>query len=78
MVKQRANIDDDEDDEESSKGFLKPNQKDNDDENIIAESDDESIFEKLRDEVEHELYNGGPRAVVHRHKDSKIEVYSDD
>ena len=74
-------MDDDEDDEESSKGFLKPNQKnddEDDEENIRAESDDESIFEKLRDEVEHELYNAGPRAVVHRHKDSKIEVYSDD
>lgn len=41
------------------------------------ESEDESIFEKLKDEVEHELYNGGPRAVVRRHKDSKLELRSD-
>lgn len=42
---------------------------------VEDESDDESIFDKLRDEVQEQLYKGA--AVVHRLRDSRVEVMSD-
>ena len=39
------------------------------------EADIESIYYRLREEVEQELY-GGNRALVHKMKDSKLETHS--
>lgn len=74
---------DDEDEGVDENPFLMPKQtyrqqQDSSDENSIEdESDDESIFDKLRDEVQDVLYKGeGPRAIVNRFRDSRVEVMS--
>lgn len=44
---------------------------------IDDESDDESIFDKLRDAVESAMFKGdGPHAIMHRARDSRVEVNS--
>lgn len=44
---------------------------------VEEESDDESIFDRLRDEVQHAMYKGeGPHAIVNRYRDSRVEVDS--
>ena len=76
-------IDEDIDEEESDnpflvqKQYLRSKDEDESDVSIEEESDDESIFDKLRDEVQHVLYNDkGPRAIVNRFRDSRVEVMS--
>jgi hypothetical protein len=68
-----------EEDDESVDPFPKRGHDNEDSEDGLPEdeSENESIFEKLKDEVEHELYNAGPRAVVRKHRDSKLEIRSD-
>ena len=44
---------------------------------VEDESDDESIFDKLRDAVESAMFKGdGPHAILHRARDSRVEVGS--
>jgi hypothetical protein len=56
---------------------LRSRDEDESEGSIEEESDDESIFDRLRDEVQHVLYNDkGPRAIVNRFRDSRVEVMS--
>ena len=59
------------------KQYLRSRDEDESEGSIEEESDDESIFDRLRDEVQHVLYNDkGPRAIVNRFRDSRVEVMS--
>ena len=67
-----------EESEENENPFLTTKQLQNSsDGSAEEESDDDSIFDKLRDEVQQQLYNEqGARAVVNRFRDSRVEVMS--
>ena len=67
-----------EESEENENPFLTTKQLQNSsDGSAEDESDDDSIFDKLRDEVQQQLYNEqGARAVVNRFRDSRVEVMS--
>lgn len=74
---QQLESESDEESEEIENPFLTQKQKDDSHQSFLEDSDDESIFDKLRDEVQQQLYTGqGGRAVVNRFRDSRVEVMS--